>query len=564
MSTKFLHHGDNGVAGAGDFLCDPGVASVAFAESARPYNDMFVAASEFSLGDGAPAVVSLVSRDSGEVSELCSVPYDAVLGTQTVDGTLYGACTDGQTSALCICDDTGYLGSIDLSNVAMANDLIIVEGKVYLTDPDFDITTGTPRGNPQLVCIDLATEEVMIIGLTQFGLLAPNGITQSPEGTLIVPDMASTLWLEFDMEMNLLNTYNVDQAFPDGILFSPRFDGYVVGNVQGAGVFLVDTSFEEVNHVSDVACAAVGISYDEQEIYCPSVSASTITKIPISEECGVFAPQFEEAECEEDEYVNFSASSTSTNTGIIQEVSSTDTSSQTSAVGVEVDSLCENYFTLQECNNVAGCLWVEEYYECESIQLAKARKMSPMGPMPMPDGAGMECDREELGKTGVLSVIPLMMGQQSAAACAQAVRTNQFQCSTTISWSMMRGCACVRIGEICDFGIFSGNNVYSTGTGMSVGMGAGMLMGGGMGMGMRTISYGGDYEDMGMGAHTLMIFSRPLGGYGQNGNEVAAGEEFTGNFKHYKKPNTPTPTQSRNDKRETKPLHGYGELGEMD
>ena len=105
-----------------------------------------------------------------------------------------------------------------------------------------------------------------------------------------------------------------------------------------------------------------------------------------------------------------------------EEAPSTATSSQTSVAGVEVDSLCENYFTLEECNNVAGCLWVAEDYECESIQLAKARQMGPMGPMPMPGGAGMECDREEMGKTGMPSVIPLMMGQQSAAACAQAVR----------------------------------------------------------------------------------------------------------------------------------------------
>jgi len=242
----------------------------------------------------------------------------------------------------------------------------------------------------------------------------------------------------------------------------------------------------------------------------------------------------EEAECEEDEYVNFPVSGTSTNTGVTEESPSTAISSQTSVARVEVDSLCENYFSLEECNNVAGCLWIAEDYECESIQLAKARQMGPMGPMPMPGGAGMECDREEMGKTGMPAVIPLMMGQQSAAACAQAVRTNQWQCSTTFSWSMMRGCGCVRIGEVCDFENLPGSNVYSTGmagmggamgmrmAGMGAGMagmGAGMSMGTGMGMGMRTSPYGSGYgmggamgmnPGMGMRPRAPIMSSRPF------------------------------------------------------
>ena len=58
-------------------------------------------------------------------------------------------------------------------------------------------------------------------------------------------------------------------------------------SVAGAGVFLVDVNFEQVEQISTVPCAAVGVNDDLGEIYCPSVSTGTITKIPVTQECGV-------------------------------------------------------------------------------------------------------------------------------------------------------------------------------------------------------------------------------------------------------------------------------------
>jgi len=56
-----------------DDPCSEDVAYVHAAESARTYNDQYVAASELSLGDGAPSVVSLVDRATGEVSQLTNL-----------------------------------------------------------------------------------------------------------------------------------------------------------------------------------------------------------------------------------------------------------------------------------------------------------------------------------------------------------------------------------------------------------------------------------------------------------------------------------------------------------
>ena len=90
-----------------------------------------------------------------------------------------------------------------------------------------------------------------------------------------------------------------------------------------------------------------------------------------------------------------------------------------SEADVEAESLCENYFTTEDCNGVAGCIWVAEDYECESMQLAKARQFMPPGSMGgmMNCGPGcsvlqqgMECEGDEIGKSGLQQVIQLPQG----------------------------------------------------------------------------------------------------------------------------------------------------------
>merc|ERR1719228_71110 len=110
-------------------------------------------------------------------------------------------------SALAMCDDTGYIGAVDLPTVQCANDLVVHDGVAYITDSSMSLADLSLLGKPQLVAIDLATKEVTILDMNKYNMIKPNAITVNPEGNIVVPDMDSELILVFDRQLNHIDTH---------------------------------------------------------------------------------------------------------------------------------------------------------------------------------------------------------------------------------------------------------------------------------------------------------------------------------------------------------------------
>merc|ERR1719499_777526 len=112
------------------------VANVPAAESCRVTSDGNYLAGPMSLTYPFPdesIAISKINAETGEVSDFCTVPMPACLGTGTFDGIVYAACTNGATSCLAMCSEEGeYLGAIDLPTVQLANDLTYSDGMIFL------------------------------------------------------------------------------------------------------------------------------------------------------------------------------------------------------------------------------------------------------------------------------------------------------------------------------------------------------------------------------------------------------------------------------------------------
>merc|ERR1719499_2747727 len=237
--------------------CTEAIVSVAAAESARVTFDGDYVAGPMLFTDTEVTLVKISSEDY-TTEDFCTVPMPACLGTVTVGDVLYAACSDGATSILAKCSSEGeYLGAIEIT-AQLANDMTAYDGMIYLTDTSMNLENYSPLGMPQLICIDIETEEVSYINLADYGLVAANGVTISPEMTVIVPDMYSPLILEFSTEGEKIGEYQLDIG-TDGIVYSPSLNGYVVGNAYGLGVYLVKEDFSEYTVVSTETCAAGGV-----------------------------------------------------------------------------------------------------------------------------------------------------------------------------------------------------------------------------------------------------------------------------------------------------------------
>merc|ERR1719499_3070643 len=277
--------------------CTEAIVSVAAAESARVTFDGDYVAGPMLFTDTEVTLVKISSEDY-TTEDFCTVPMPACLGTVTVGDVLYATCSTGETSILAKCSSEGeYLGAIELQ-AQLANDMTEYDGMIYLTDTSMDLGNYSPLGNPQLICIDIETEEVSYIGLAQYGLVAANGVTISPEMTVIVPDMYSPLILEFSTEGEKIGEYQLDIG-TDGIVYSPSLNGYVVGNAYGLGVYLVKEDFSEYTVVSTETCAAVGVDEEKGLILCPTVATGAVAVITIGEGCveGYPAAEPETSDC---------------------------------------------------------------------------------------------------------------------------------------------------------------------------------------------------------------------------------------------------------------------------
>merc|ERR1719499_1048176 len=274
--------------------CTEAMVSVAAAESARVTFDGDYVAGPMLFTDTEVTLVKISSEDY-TTEDFCTVPMPACLGTVTVGDVLYAACSDGATSILAKCSSEGeYLGAIEIT-AQLANDMTAYDGMIYLTDTSMDLGNYSPLGNPQLICIDIETEEVSYINLADYGLVAANGVTISPEMTVIVPDMYSPLILEFSTQGEKIGEYQLDIG-TDGIVYSPSLNGYVVGNAYGMGVYLVKEDFSEYTVVSTETCAAVGVDEEKGLILCPTVATGTVAVITIGEGCVEGYPAEEEEE----------------------------------------------------------------------------------------------------------------------------------------------------------------------------------------------------------------------------------------------------------------------------
>merc|ERR1719499_3036862 len=274
--------------------CTEAIVSVAAAESARVTFDGDYVAGPMLFTDTEVTLVKISSEDY-TTEDFCTVPMPACLGTVTVGDVLYAACSDGATSILAKCSSEGeYLGAIEIT-AQLANDMTAYDGMIYLTDTSMNLDTYSPLGMPQLICIDIETDEVSYINLADYGLVAANGVTISPEMTVIVPDMYSPLILEFSTQGEKIGEYQLDIG-TDGIVYSPSLNGYVVGNAYGMGVYLVKEDFSEYTVVSTETCAAVGVDEEKGLILCPTVATGTVAVITIGEGCVEGYPAEEEEE----------------------------------------------------------------------------------------------------------------------------------------------------------------------------------------------------------------------------------------------------------------------------
>jgi len=270
------------------------------AESARVLNDGNYIVGELKFGSDDPTSnVYKVDSETKEVSIYCTVPYKAALGAFVTEDVVYIACTSYGYSALCMCNDDGYVRSIHMEDVKTANDLMVMNNKVYMTDTSLD-SEFNALGSSQLVIVDLQDETYRKLELTSYGVTGANGIVQSPSGTIIIADaLGDGILIELTESGEFISSYPLE-IFGDGIQWSQALNAYVMGRVTSEGVVMVDESLTKVQHISDEPCNAIGIDEEKMHILCPSLYDNRLTLIDMSPECGINAIS-EEPTCEDDD-----------------------------------------------------------------------------------------------------------------------------------------------------------------------------------------------------------------------------------------------------------------------
>jgi len=264
------------------------------AESARVLNDGNYIVGELKFGSDDPTSnVYKVDSETKEVSIYCTVPYKAALGAFVTEDVVYIACTSYGYSALCMCNDDGYVRSIHMEDVKTANDLMVMNNKVYMTDTSLD-SEFNALGSSQLVIVDLQDETYRKLELTSYGVTGANGIVQSPSGTIIIADaLGDGILIELTESGEFISSYPLE-IFGDGIQWSQALNAYVMGRVTSEGVVMVDESLTKVQHISDEPCNAIGIDEEKMRILCPSLYDNRLTLIDMSPECGINAIPTEE------------------------------------------------------------------------------------------------------------------------------------------------------------------------------------------------------------------------------------------------------------------------------